>query len=71
MQLNKSNESRRKLSHDANFLREQLDEMASSVVQSKLRIGELEATNCFLLTRLRENSSKSSGERLRTLVRFP
>eukprot|EP01041_Mallomonas_annulata_P005095 gene5095-10192_t len=64
-QLSKSNDARRRLSGDVENLRNQLDDMASTVVKAKLRVGELEATNQYLHDRLQENNSKHVVENLR------
>ena len=50
------------------ILRDQLEDAAAEVVKSKLRIGELEATNEFLHKKLDEASSKTNTEKLRALV---
>ena len=61
-------ESRKRLSREVRELSDHVDDLSSQLVNSNLRVGELEALNESLTLRLSENANTSTVEEMRQSV---
>jgi chromosome segregation ATPase len=68
LQLGKSNESRKRLTNEVSYLTNKVDELSAALLKSKLRIGELEASNERLNMRFQETKSGDVIAELRQRV---
>jgi hypothetical protein len=66
--LAKSQETQKRFSNEITYLTNQVDELSSTLLKSKMKIGELEATNESLAMRLNEISQTSLAEDIRQRV---
>jgi peptidoglycan hydrolase CwlO-like protein len=66
--LAKSQETQKRFSNEVSYLTNKVDDLSSALLKSKMKIGELEATNESLTMRLNEISQNSLAEEIRQRV---